>query len=330
MCILVGLLLPDPVGFGFIALGVGLPGLALQDSWRLAFFACGRGSFAFLNDLIWTALLGSTLAVLHQLGEGSSARCLLAFGATATLAATLGAIQARAVPRPNRVVQWLRSHYKLSVRYLVENVSFSGASQLRSVVLGGVAGLAAVGYVRASEILMGPFLVVIMGLSQVAVPEAARALSRTSLDLRRFCRRLGAAQAAAAIAWGLVLMTVFPLGPGPVLLEDLWKPTAQLIPAITLTVAAASFITAANAGLRALGMARRSLRASLITSGMYVTGGAVGAILGGAVGASWGVAASQCVAAVVCWHQLRSALVDHDLVAVAKSEDVKPVETGSA
>jgi len=38
------------------------------------------------------------------------------------------------------------------------------------MMLGAVAGLAAVGYVRASEILMGPFLVLLMGLSQVAVP----------------------------------------------------------------------------------------------------------------------------------------------------------------
>jgi hypothetical protein len=57
LCIVAGLLLPGQVGPAFIALGVGLPGLALQDSWRFAFFACGRGSAAFLNDLFWTLLL---------------------------------------------------------------------------------------------------------------------------------------------------------------------------------------------------------------------------------------------------------------------------------
>ena len=41
---------------------------------------------------------------------------------------------------------------EISVRYLVENLSISGAGQIRSYVLGAVAGLAAVGYVRASEI----------------------------------------------------------------------------------------------------------------------------------------------------------------------------------
>ncbi|MGH8773952.1 MAG: hypothetical protein ACRDWI_01890 [Jiangellaceae bacterium] len=315
VCVVAGLLLPNPVGPVFVALGVGLPGLALQDSWRFAFFARGRGSSAFVNDLVWTVLLVLALVALTSRGDGSAAGCMLAFGGTATLAAVLGAVQASVLPRPARAAAWLRTHHQLSVRYLVENVSISGASQLRSFVLGAVASLAAVGYVRASEILMGPFLVVLMGISQVAVPEASRVFHRASGHLTRFCFVLGGAQAAAAVAWGLILVTVFPLGPGPALLKELWMPTSQLLPAITITVAAASFSTAATAGLRAMGVARRSLRAQLTASAAYAIGGAGGAILGGALGASWGVAAAQCFAVLVWWHQLRSALTDHQSTA---------------
>ncbi len=313
LCIIAGLILPDPLGPAFVALGIGLPGLALQDSWRFAFFASGRGASAFINDLVWGVLLVLALVVMHGRAD-SAAHCMLAFGGTATLAALLGMLQARTVPRPLRAVAWLRTHHDLSVRYLVENVSSSGASQVRSFVLGAVAGLAAVGYVRASEILMGPFLVVLMGISQVAVPEASRVLHRNSEHLARFCFVLGGVQAAAAIVWGLILITVFPLGPGPALLKELWAPTAQLLPAITLTVAAASFITAAMAGLRAMGVARRSLRAQLTASATYAIGGSLGAILAGAVGSSWGVTAAECFAALVWWHQLRSALADHHSV----------------
>ena len=315
VCIGAGLLLPDPVGPVFVALGVGLPVLTLQDSWRFAFFACGRGSASFINDLFWTVLLVLVLVVLHAREDGSAARCLLAFGATAALAAALGAIQARVLPRPIRAVWWLRVHHQISVRYLVENLSISGASQLRSFVLGAAAGLAAVGYVRASEILMGPFFVLLMGISQVAVPEASRVFHRNSAHLARFCFILGGLLAGAALAWGLILMTVFPLGLGPALLKELWMPTAQLIPAITLTVAAASFTTAATAGLRAMGVARRSLRAQLIASAAYLVGGSTGAILAGAVGSSWGVTAALAFSALVWWHQLRSALADHHSVA---------------
>jgi O-antigen/teichoic acid export membrane protein len=312
ICIGAGLLLPDPVGPVFVALGIGLPALALQDSWRFAFFAAGRGLSAFINDFFWTVLLVLAIVVLHGRGDGSAARCMLAFGATAALAALLGAVQARVLPRPDRVLWWLQTYRELSVRYLAENLCISGAYQLRSYVLGAAAGLAAVGYVRASEILMGPFMVVLMGISQVAVPEASRVFHRNSRHLARFCFILGGSQAAAAVAWGLVLITVFPLGPGPALLEELWMPTAQLIPAITLTVAAASFTTAATAGLRAMGLARRSLRAQLTGSAAYAIGGTTGAIWGGALGASWGVTAAQVFAAVVWWHQLRRGLADHD------------------
>ena len=178
-------------------------------------------------------------------------------------------------------------------------------------MLGAVASLAAAGYVRASEILMGPFVVVLAGLSQVAVPEAARVFRRNSRRLLRFCLLFGGVQAAGAIAWGLILITVFPLGPGPALIKELWTPTAQLLPAITLTIALACFVTAATAGLRAMGVARRSLRAQLITSAIYVTFASIGAIQGGALGASWGVAAALLVGALVWWHQLRAALADH-------------------
>src|SRR3712207_6237729 len=34
----------------FVALGLVLPGLLVQDAWRFAFFAAGRGRSAFAND----------------------------------------------------------------------------------------------------------------------------------------------------------------------------------------------------------------------------------------------------------------------------------------
>jgi hypothetical protein len=104
---------------------VGLPGLTLQDSWRFAFFAAGRGASALVNDLVWTSLLILALFLLHRSGDGSVVRCLLAFGGTASLAAVLGSLQAGVTPRPARVGAWLREHRQLSARYLVENVSRS-------------------------------------------------------------------------------------------------------------------------------------------------------------------------------------------------------------
>ena len=79
---------------------------------------------------------------------------------------------------------------------------------------------------------------------------------------------------------------------------------------ITLAVMNASIATGATAGLRALGAARRSLRAQLVTSAGYVIGGITGAVLAGAYGSAWGVAAATLLGACVTWLQLRAALAD--------------------
>ena len=306
----------DPLGPVFVALGVGLPGLVLQDSWRFAFFASGRGAVRIHQRPVLdrAARPGPCRAAQPRGRQRGPLSARLRWDCRTGCSARGGTGEGPATPGPRccgGCGPTTRYRFATSSR----TSAISGAAQLRSYVLGAVAGLAAVGYVRASEILMGPFFVVLMGISQVAVPEASRVFHRNSRRLARFCFILGGSQAAAAVAWGLILITVFPLGPGPALLKELWMPTAQLLPAITLTVAAASFTTAATAGLRAMGVARRSLRAQLIGSAAYAIGGATGAVLGGALGASWGVTAAQVFAALVWWHQLRSALADHHAVA---------------
>ena len=58
-------LLGGTARLAFLALGLTLPGLLLQDSWRYSFFALGRGSQAFLNDMIWAVTLLPALVVLQ-------------------------------------------------------------------------------------------------------------------------------------------------------------------------------------------------------------------------------------------------------------------------
>jgi O-antigen/teichoic acid export membrane protein len=311
VCVLGGLFLPQPLGPVFLALGVGLPGILLQDSWRFGFFAGGRPGTALVNDLIWTLLMVLTLAGLHLTGTGSVTTCMAVFGATASLTGIVGALQSRTRPRISAVGAWARTHRDLSVRYLVENVSISGASQLRSFVLGGAVSLAALGHVRATEMLMGPFVVILMGICQVAIPEASRVLHSTPSRLGRFCFLLGAAQAAGAVVWGAAVLLTLPLGPGQLLLGEAWRPAAPLVVPVALAVAAGCFSTAATAGLRAMGAARSSLRAQLIASAVYVVGGCGGALLGAAAGACWGGMAANTLGALVWWYHLRVAGADH-------------------
>jgi O-antigen/teichoic acid export membrane protein len=309
-CVVVGLLLPTTVGPGFIALGVGLPGILLQDSYRFAFFSCGKGSRAFVNDLVWGILQVLAVGALLLTDRITVVTSLLVFGGTATLAAAFGYLQSRIAPQPRLVRAWLVDHKALGGRYLVENVS-GGARQLRMTAVGLVAGLAAIGQIRAAEILTGPFAVLLAGVSQVSVPEAKQVLSRAPERLRRFCFFLASVQASAAVAWGLFAIVFLPLGLGELLLDGNWKGAQPLLPPVMLTLVLSCFIIGAGAGVRALGASRRSMPTQLTSDFLYLVGGSIGAVVGGAAGSCWGVALSAMVSLCLWWYQLTKALEQH-------------------
>ncbi|WP_435880369.1 hypothetical protein [Streptomyces nondiastaticus] len=303
-----GLAVGGSVGPAFACLGVVLPGLLLQDAWRYAFFAAGTGRKAFVNDLVWGIALVPAMVVAARVG--SVAAFVLAWGASAAVAAAYGCFQSGIRPRVAGAREWLREHRDLGYRYLVENTCVSGASQLRAYGLGAIAGVGAVGAVRGAELLLGPFLALLMGLSLVTVAEAARVLRRAPHRLGTFCLVLGGGQAAAALLWGGALL-LLPDRAGELVLGGVWHSASQLIVPATLGVAGAGLGTGAAAGLRALAAARRSLRSQLFASACYAGGGLGGAALAGTVGSAWGVAAATACGSAVWWLQLRSALREH-------------------
>ena len=292
----------------FVALGVTLPGLLLQDSWRYSFFALGRGSQAFLNDLIWASALVPGLLFLRVMGHANVFSFVLAWGAAATVAAAAGPLQARVLPRISRARSWLSEHRDLGPRYLAENTSNSGASQLRLYGVGIVAGLAAVGYVQAATTLMGPFLVIYMGISLVTVPEAARVLRRSPHHLRLYCVLVSGGLAVMGLAWGAVLLVALPRGLGDLLLGRIWRPAYPLVLPLTISVVGACASAGATSGLHALGAARRSLRAMILASAAYLGCGLIGAVVGGAAGSVNGIALATWIGAVLWWWQLRAGL----------------------
>ncbi|MEU5095462.1 hypothetical protein [Streptomyces sp. NPDC020996] len=306
--VVAGLALGGRVGPAFACLGVMLPGLLLQDAWRFAFFAAGTGRKAFVNDVVWAVALVPAMVAAARVG--TVAAFVLAWGASATVAAGYGYLQSGIRPRVTEARGWLREQRDLGYRYLVENTCLSGASQLRAYGLGAIVGVGAVGAVRGAELLMGPFLAVLMGLSLVTVPEAARVLRQAPQRLGKFCLLLGGGQAAAALLWGGALL-LMPDRLGELALGSVWHSASQLIVPITLGVAGAGLGTGAAAGLRALGAARRSLRCQLFASVCYVGGGLGGAATAGTVGSAWGVAAATVSGSAVWWLQLRSALREH-------------------
>lgn len=309
VCALVaGAALGGTLGLAFIALGLTLPGLLLQDSWRYAFFALGRGSQAFINDTIWTIALLPAMAVLKVTHHNSVFWFVLLWGATASIAACAGPLQARVIPRPAAAWEWVSDHRDLGPRYLAENTSNSGSVQLRTYCVGAIAGLAAVGDVQAAGLLMGPFLVIFMGITLVTVPEATRILRNSPQHLRTYCVLVGGGLAIMGLLWGIALLIALPRGLGALLLgRQLWRPAYGLVLPFTISVMGGCLIGGATAGLHALGAARRSLRAMVLASAVFLGCGVVGAYWDGAAGAVWGAAIATWIGAILWWQQLQLA-----------------------
>jgi hypothetical protein len=128
---------------------------------------------------------------------------------------------------------------------------------------------------------------------------------------------IGGGLAAAALLWCGVLLVALPRGLGDLVLHDrLWHLTYPLVFPMTIAVMGACFSSGATAGLRALGVATRSLRAGLFGSVTYIAGCLIGAFLGGAVGAVYGSAVGTTVGALVWWRQLQVALHEAEVPSV--------------
>lgn len=307
---LIGIALPisGSARGAFLGLGLTTPGLLLQDSWRYAFFAAGRGAQSFLNDLLWALTLIPALLVAELTGHRDAFSYVLAWGLAATVAAMGGMLQARVVPRPALTLSWLRQHRDLGPRYLLEGTASSSASQLRAYGVGIILGLTAVGYVQGALTLLGPIMIVLFGSGTVIVPELARMVRRRPDLLVIACMAYGTALATVALGWGAVLLVAMPHGLGQRLLGAVWTGAYPLVLLATLTVMAGSIQAAAGAGLRSLGAARRSLQAMLVSQTLVVVLSLCGAVVGGARGVMAGSLAAAAISAGIWWMQLRVAI----------------------
>jgi len=311
-----GAVIGGTTGLAFLALGITLPGLLLQDSWRYAFFALGRGYHAFVNDTIWAAVQIPLLVFLKSSGHANVFTFVLAWGAAAAAGAAVAPLQGRVMPRLTAAVEWISRHRDLGPRYLLENTGNNASDTVRSYCTSSILGLAAVGYIQAANVLLGPFKIILLGISLITMPEAARILRRAPRQLPLFGAAVSAGLTVLSLGWGAVLLVAMPRGAGHLILGSLWRPAYPLVVPATLTVMSSCASTGALVGLHALGSARRSLRAVLITSALIVACAVVGALAGGTLGTMRAAAAASWLGTVLYWWQFRRALLESGSVPV--------------
>jgi len=294
----------------FRVLALGLPALLLQDAWRWSFVAARRTGAAVVNDLVWALTLVPSLVVLAATDRASTTNLTIAWVTAAGVAALVGLLQAHLVPTPLAPWGWWRAHRDLGPRYLGEFVVSGGVTELIFYAVGAIAGLVALGSLRAAWLMIGPFNVVLMGIVLVAVPEVARLRVRAPERLVGACVLVSAALAGLVVALTAVLLSV-PEGAGRRLLGANWEVgRAVLVPVALYTLSSAA-ATGASIGLRALAAAKRSFAARLAVAPVMIGAALTGSAVAGASGAAWGMAAANSIAVVVWWRQLAAARLEH-------------------
>lgn len=303
------------LGQGLLVVGILLPGLLVQDSWRLAFFAAERGRDAFLNDLVWAVVLlpGMYIAVaILQLGIPG---LIAVWGIAAAIAAVVGILQSGTFPRPDRSIGWFLEQRALAVPLTIESIASVGLAQVASFGIAAVAGLSAVGALRAGQLLLGPLFVVSQGFALIAIPEGKRFLRRSLATLRRAVVLSAVVLAALTLAWG-GLVLVLPDPVGQEILHLNWAPARQVVGLQCLALAAGLVSSAMGVGMRALGAARRVLWAGLASSTIRAVLDVVGAAVGAAAGAAAGDACANAVGIVISGRQFRAAMREYAADAV--------------
>lgn len=307
LCVAAGLIAGGHLGAALIALGLGLPGLLLQDACRFAFFAAGRDRDAFLNDAVWLTVLIPVFAALVVLGSESVFEFVLGWGLAATAAGVVGMAQAGVRPQFQDLRAWFHEHADLIPSFAGETLARLGTTQLVYYFIGIISGIVVVGAIRGGELILGPFNVLFQGVNLIALPEASRLLKQSKRAMLRWCRLLSIAMAVSALAWGLLCLAL-PEPIGRSILGQSWDPARTVILPLGFALIGLVVSSGAIVGLRALGAADRILRATLLISIVTLATTSLGVLFGHAVGAAWGMVAGQWFGAVYSWLALRRAL----------------------
>jgi O-antigen/teichoic acid export membrane protein len=295
----------------FLVVSAFLPLLLLQDLWRFGFFAAGRPRAAAANDTVWVVAMAILVLVAHAAGSPTLTWLVFVWAFSGAIAGVFGAFQVHRRPRARHVRGWIATHRDLGIRFAGEYLVYSAAVQATLYIVGAVAGVAAVGSIRAAQTLVGPVSLVFLGVSFGAVPEGVRIAARSPGRLPRFVSRLSLCLAGVSLMWGALVLAI-PDGVGEAILGDSWRSARNLMVPIVVAVIAEGLNVGPWVGLRALAAAGRSLRGRAMIAAVTMVAGAAGSATMGAWGAAAGFAAGSVIATGVWTWQFLAANAAHN------------------
>lgn len=285
-----------------LVLGAATPLLVLQDVARYVAFARGRPSLAAAGDGSWIALQVAAMALLRAMGHASPV-ALLGVWAGAGAVAGLGTLAVLGTrPALGAAAAWARSHRRLWQKLLAELALNSGSYHVVYFGLAVVAGTAQLGHLKAAQTLYGPVIVLLLGGSNLGVPESMRARDDVA-RMRRVTVALGSALVAVSLVVGAAVWLVLPWL-GPHLFANSWAGARPVLPVLSVFAAAVGASTAAVSGLRAFDANAWIVRGRAASGALQVAVALPAAWLIGANGALLGLAVAEWLYAGFAWAHL--------------------------
>jgi O-antigen/teichoic acid export membrane protein len=295
----VGLALGGILGTSLLCVGLLMPGLLLQDMWRLVFITEGRPRAAFVNDSVWGLTQLAIVSAFIALGRDNAATLLLAWGGSAVLVAVLGGLQFKGRPRVRASLPWIAAQRDLLKYYLTSFLTIMGAYQVTMLLIAGLGTPADVGALRAAQVVLGPLNLLGYALSAFAVPEIARRRPSGKRGIQ-VAVAISALLVLANVVWGVAVF-LLPDSVGAALLGDTWTTARDVLPASLLGLVAIAAGFGANSVLVALGYAKETFRLNFVLAPSFVIFGLAGLEWGGAPGAALGLALAQVVVVPAKW-----------------------------
>jgi O-antigen/teichoic acid export membrane protein len=278
---------------------VALPFLLYQDGARHVAFARGCPSVAAQSDGLWLVLQIAGFLTAFLLGRASTTSLFAAWAMSGAVAGVMIGARLHLAPRRAGAVAWVRAHWALCRRLLLEWVITSGGYYAILYGLVIVSDAGQLGHLKAAQTLLGPMSVLLLGGAAFGVPESVRARHDSS-QLRRFALRLSLFLAGFTVACGVCVYLTVPAF-GPHLFPRAWSAARPLIPLVVLFNTALGSSTGPISGIRALGDTAWIVRGRSASTLVVLLVGLPAAALIGANGALVGLALAESVLAVAAW-----------------------------
>lgn len=289
-------LLPFALTDGMGWMGIWLPAVLVQDAYRYIFYCDRQPERALFADLAWLVVQVAALVAIALLGLRTIPYVLGAWGLGAAAGAVVGMLVFRAHPLGGRPLRWLAETRHLSGWFGGQTILAQAHSQVIVFFVAGVLGKAAIGGLRAIQLLLVmPVQSLLLAAQSLIVPGLARlAAAGDRARVEAQTRRLVALFAGAAFVVAALVVAFrrpfIALVFGREFLEfaDLMLPVAVA----TVFYAARAPFTAA---CRALQNARGTFVIQLLYTGITVPAACLGAVRFGVLGAAWGITLGSAV-----------------------------------